>query len=72
MVRPVSPRFILSSTGTLGVFDLQRSALPDGLEEHDSGGNRYVQRAYRASRRDRNQEVAPLANQFVQSLAFAA
>src|SRR5882762_2071980 len=48
-----------------------RVPLANGFEEHDSGGHGNVEGFYRAGGRQRNDEIAPLARQLVQPLAFA-
>jgi hypothetical protein len=50
----------------------RRSSLAEGLKEDDAGGDGNVKGFHRTAGRKRNNEVAALARQFVQALAFAA
>jgi len=47
-------------------------ALAKGFEEDYAGGYAYVEGFYGAGGRQRHQEVAALAGQFVEAVAFAA
>src|SRR5690349_12812028 len=63
--RPRLPR--CASSGSFSQI-----ALADSLEEDDAGSDGDVERLNRAGCGQRNDEVASLARQFVQALAFAA
>ena len=46
--------------------------LAQRFEKHNAGGHGNVERLYRPGGRQRNDEIAPLARQLMQPLAFAA